>query len=120
MSRNLTRQHRNHRKDGNVHRRDRREDAKIDIQTKMIKSRRTNFIRKPIFLNVMGVPNFLREVLCSLIDIDKLDKFGIEMWVTERTVRHERVIEVLWLMSVLFQYMKLGKFGLGNECEKHE
>ena len=87
---------------------------------KLKRSRRTDSISKPIFLNVVGVPNFLREVRCSLIDIDKLDKFGIEMWVTEGTVRHERVIEMLWLLWVLFQFMKFCKFGLRNICEKDE
>ena len=82
----------------NVHRRDQREDTEFGSSNKNDKSKRTNFIGKPIFLNVVGVPDFLREVRCSLIDIDKLDEFGIEMWVAERPVRHERVIEVFRLM----------------------
>jgi hypothetical protein len=85
-----------------------------------VETRRTNFIGEPIILDVVGVPNLLREVRCSLINIDKLDKFGIEMWVTERTVGHKRVIEMLRLVRVCFQSVELCKLGLRSVCEKHE
>ena len=84
------------------------------------KSRRTDSVSEPIFLNVMWIPNVFWKVRFSFVDVDKLDKFGIEMWITERAVGHERIIEVLRLIRVSFQSVKLCKLGLRSPREKHE
>lgn len=60
----------------------------------------------------MRVPNFFWEVRSPFIDVDKLDKFRIEVWITERAIGHERIIEVLRLIWIFFQSVKLCKLGL--------
>jgi hypothetical protein len=99
---------------------DQRKDVKTEIQMKLKRSRRTDSISKPIFLNIAGVPKFFWKVRCPFIDVDKLDKFGIEMWIAERAVGHERVIEMLRLILISFQSVKLCKLGLKSACEKDE
>jgi len=84
------------------------------------RSRRTDSVSEPIFLNVVGVPNVFWEVRCPFVDVDKLDKFGIEMWITERAVGHEGIIEVLRLILVSFQSVKRCKLGLRSAREKYE
>jgi len=84
------------------------------------RSRRTDSVSEPIFLNVVRVPNVFWEVRRPFVDVDKLDKFGIEMWITERAVGHERIIEVLRLILVSLQGVKLCKLGLRGAREKHE
>lgn len=68
----------------------------------------------------MRVPNVFWEVRCPFADVDKLNKFGIEMWITERAIGHERIIEVLRLILVSFQGVKRCKLGLRSAREKHE
>ena len=44
---------------------------------------------KPFFLDVVRVPNALWKVCGSLVDVYKLDEFGVEMGIAEGTVGHE-------------------------------
>ena len=84
------------------------------------RDRRTDSVSKPIFLNVMRVPNAFWKVRRPFVDVDKLDEFSIEMWITERAVGHERIIEMLRLVLVSFQCVKLCKLSLGGTREKYE
>jgi predicted GNAT family N-acyltransferase len=95
-------------------------DINMESQMRMKRRRRTDFVREPIFLNVVRVPNFFWEVGCPFIDVDKFDEFCIEMWIAERTIGHERIIEVLRLIRIHFQSVKLCKLGLRGACEKRE
>lgn len=68
----------------------------------------------------MRVPNVFWEVRHPFVDVDKLDKLGIEMWITERAVGHEGIIEVLRLILVSFQSVKSCKLSLRSARERYE
>lgn len=70
---------------------------------------RRDFISKPLFLDIVRVPNFPWEVCCTFIDVGKLDKFGIEVWIAERAIGHERVVEMLWLFWISLQGVELSE-----------
>ena len=89
-----------------------RKDINTEIPMGLKRGRRTDSVSEPIFLNVVRVPNFFWEVRCPFVDVDKLDKFGIEMWITKRAIGHERIVEVLRLIRISFQSVELCKLGL--------
>lgn len=68
----------------------------------------------------MRVPNVFWKVRRPFVDVDKFDKFCIEMWITERAVGHERIIEMFRLVLVSFQSVKLCKLGLRGARKKYE
>lgn len=73
---------------------------------------RTDSVGKPLFLDVVGVPDVFGEVGRAFVDIDELDKFSVEMGVPEGAIRHEGVVEVFWVRGVAFEGVELGKFRL--------
>ena len=79
------------------------------------KRQRTDAISEPLWLHIMRVPDVLWEVGRALINVDKLDELGVEMWVSERPIRHQRVIKMLGIARIPFQSMKLGQFGLQDD-----
>lgn len=76
--------------------------------------RRTDFISEPLFLNIVRVPNFPWEVCCTFINVGKLDEFRIEVWIAERAIGHERVVEMLWLLRISLQGVELCELRLRN------
>ena len=79
------------------------------------KRQRTDAVSKPLWLHIVRIPNVLWEVGRAFINVDKLDELGVEMWVSERPIRHQRVIEMLWIARIPFQSVKLGQLGLRDE-----
>jgi len=76
------------------------------------KTARTDSIREPLVLDIFQIPNVQRKVRCTLINVNKFDQFGVKMRVTKRSVRHQRVIEVLGILRVPFECIELSKLSL--------
>lgn len=46
------------------------------------------------------------KVARPLVDVDELDQLGVQVWVAEGTIGHERVVEVLRVVGVAFKGVK--------------
>jgi len=73
------------------------------------KRARTDSICKPLVLDIFRIPNVQRKVRGALIDVNEFDQFGVKMRITKRSVRHQRVIEVLGILRVSFECIEMSK-----------
>ena len=80
--------------------------------------RRTDPISVPRFPNVLGIPDVFWKVRSPFLDVDKLNEFCVQVWVAERSVRHERVVEMFWVGWVSLQRVELRELGLEDANEK--
>lgn len=55
----------------------------------------------------------LRKISDTFVNVYKLNEFRVKMRISERTIRHEGVIEVFWVHRIMLEDTKLGEFGLG-------
>ncbi len=74
--------------------------------------KRTYPIGEPFLFDVFRVPYILRKVSGPLVNVHKFDKLGVQMRIAERSIGHQRVIEMLRIIGVVLQRVKLGKLRL--------
>lgn len=57
----------------------------------------------------MWIPHILGKIRARFVDIDKIHKFSVDVWVVEGFVAHENVIKV---GTLLLESKKFGHFCL--------
>lgn len=76
------------------------------------KLERTYPIGKPFLSDVFRIPDILWKVSRPFVNVHKLDKFRVQMRIAERSIGHQRVIEMLRITGIALQRVKLGKLRL--------
>jgi len=66
-----------------------------------------DFISEPARIDIIRIPNLLREICRPLVYIDEFHQFRVQVWIAERAIGHQRVIEMLWIDGIAFEGMEL-------------
>ena len=72
----------------------------------------TDLVREPLLAHVVWVPNVTREIRGLFVHVDEFDELRIQMRVSERPVHHQRIVEMLRRIWVVFESMKLDQLRL--------
>ena len=78
----------------------------------------TDLVRKPLLSHVVGIPNITRKVRGLLVHIYKFDQLCIQMRVSKRPVHHQRVVEMLWRVRIVFERVELHQLRLQTKRDK--
>lgn len=75
----------------------------------------TDLVRKPLLTHVGRIPDITREVRGLFVHIDKLHQLRIQMGVSKRSVHHQRIVEMLWGIRIVFKGVEMDQLCLQDE-----
>ena len=72
----------------------------------------TDLVRKPLLTHVVWVPDLTREIRGLFVHVNEFDELRVQMRVSKRPVHHQRVVEMLRRVWVVFESMELDQLCL--------
>ena len=72
----------------------------------------TDLVRKPLLTHVSRIPNVTGEVRGLFVHIDKLHQLRIQMRISKRSIHHQRIVEMLWGIRIVFKCMEMDQLCL--------